>query len=467
LDALDLLFRAAMANPRAIITGRPAFDKSMPTSRRIGRRITAFWVAVNTLSFRIDDAMCGFRVYPVSSTLELIRKSVRGRRMDFDIEVLIKADWVEFPIVSVPVHVRYPDGNVSNFRLLGDNVLLIFMQTRMFFGMLIRLPWLLWRATVKSHEPAHWAGIAERGSYWGLHFLLFIYRLLGRRFCLAIMFPVVFYFFVTGHVQRRASRDYLRRLWRCGHLHERPSVFTSFCHFMSFGSSVLDKIAAWSGHIPVSSLDYATSEIFGEIEARGRGVVIITAHIGNPEVMRAMALHFRSIHINVLMHTNNAQLFNGLIQKIQPGAKMRVIPVTSVGPAEAMLLADAIARGEWVVIAGDRVPVLDGTRTVSVPFLGEDAPFPQGPYILGAILKAPTYLLFCVRDKARYRISLTRFADPIYLPRGDRINAIAQCATLFAKALEECVVRAPLQWFNFYPFWKTQRALTSQPEVAE
>src|SRR5580698_9456849 len=104
-------------------------------------------------------------------------------------------------------------------------------------------------------------------------------------------------------------------------------------------------------------------------------------------------------------------------------------------------------------MVGDRIPVSLGGRVVDVPFLEELAPFPQGPYVLGSLLKAATYLMFCVRGKRGFDVHFSKFADPVVLPRRDRDAAIRSYAAAFAKALEACVADTPLQWFNFYSFW--------------
>lgn len=456
LSSLSTLLQTARANPTAIVSGEPHYDRQMPLARRIWRPFTNFWVAVNAVSLHMPDAMCGFRVYPVDAVLELVRRSVRGRRMDFDVEILVKAHWAGIPLVGVPVGVKYPQDNFSNFDVLRDNILLSAMQARLFFGMLWRLPRLAFRRRnrpqTKDETAARWSSMQERGAYWGMRSLAIVYRLLGRHVCLAVMYPVVLYFFATGGVQRRASRDYLERVWHAGLLPRRPGLWLSFRHFLSFGVSALDKLAAWTANLP-RIWPSPSSQLLDAVEASGQGIVVITAHLGNPDVIRAVGALDGHVPVNVLMHTEHAQLFNRLLREMSPTSPVRAFPVTKVGVDTAIILSEAIAKGEWVVIAGDRVPVAEAGRVVGVPFLGETAAFPQGPYILGALLKAPVYLLFCVRDGGAFRLHFSKFADAIELPRADRIGAIRGYASLFAKALEARIAEAPLQWFNFYPFW--------------
>jgi glycosyltransferase involved in cell wall biosynthesis len=138
---------AALArdNPDAIITGVPVFDESAPASRRIGRKLTTFWVRINTLSSRIEDAMCGFRVYPLPPIVRLAARGDCGSRMEFDPEILVRAVWEGMPVVSMPTRVTYPLDGVSHFKMWRDNARISWMHTRLFFGMLWRAPMILLR----------------------------------------------------------------------------------------------------------------------------------------------------------------------------------------------------------------------------------------------------------------------------------------------------------------------------------
>jgi glycosyltransferase involved in cell wall biosynthesis len=143
--AIPRITEIARANPDAIVTGVPVFDASAPAARRIGRKLTTLWVRINTLSSRIDDAMCGFRVYPLAAIMRLAGRGSLGSRMEFDPEILVRAVWAGVPVVSMPTNVTYPADGVSHFKMWRDNVRISWMHTRLFFGMLWRAPLLIAR----------------------------------------------------------------------------------------------------------------------------------------------------------------------------------------------------------------------------------------------------------------------------------------------------------------------------------
>ncbi|MEN3976585.1 glycosyltransferase [Emcibacter sp. SYSU 3D8] len=462
--APDLL-ALSRQDPDALVSGRPRYDDTVPLGRRIGRWVTHFWVFINSLSLDIKDSMCGFRVYPLGKTLLVIDEERIGMAMDFDIEILVRCHWRGIPIRSIPVKVTYPAGNHSNFRLFADNLRISAMHTRLFFGMLRRLPRLATRRQRNPGSDSHWAQLGERGAYWGLATLGFVYRMLGRRLCLVALAPIVLFFYLTGPSQRRASLDYLRRVWRAGSLSRPPGQIMVLRHFMSFASSAIDKLASWTGRLNLSKVDGILDGPLAEAEQTGKGSFVISAHLGNPEVMRAIASLTGRWKVNVLVHTRHAENFNRLMSSFSRKSSVRLIQVTEVGPATAIMLSEAISRGEWVVVMGDRVPVGDSRRVCSAPFLGAMADFPQGPFILGALLKCPVYLLFCLREGDGYKVHFETFADRLELPRGNRERAVNAHIRRYAARLETHVRLAPLQWFNFYPFWRSESP--PAPVVAE
>lgn len=145
LEALPALLGLAARHPDALVTGLPRYDASVPLGRKVGRWITHVWVWIETLSFRISDSMCGFRVYPLDAVRTLLAGETVGRRMDFDTEIMVRLFWRGTPVLGIPVSVTYPPDNISNFDLLRDNWRISVMHSRLVISMLPRLPSILAR----------------------------------------------------------------------------------------------------------------------------------------------------------------------------------------------------------------------------------------------------------------------------------------------------------------------------------
>jgi glycosyltransferase involved in cell wall biosynthesis len=146
-DAGDVpRFLDAMAkHPDALVLGSPVFDASVPRSRLYGRQISRGLVWLFTLSLAIRDPLCGFRGIPLAPTLALLGRRRLGERMDFDPELAVRLYWEGLEVVSLPTRVRYPEGGLSHFDVVWDDLRLAGLYTRLFGGMLRRAPALLGR----------------------------------------------------------------------------------------------------------------------------------------------------------------------------------------------------------------------------------------------------------------------------------------------------------------------------------
>lgn len=144
-DDIGRFVAASQETPGAVINGKPIYDESVPKGRLYARYLTHVWVWINTLSLDISDSMCGFRLYPLAPTVQLMSSAHIGRRMDFDTEILVRLYWRGLQVRNLPTRVRYPTDGVSHFRVWLDNALISRMHARLFAGMLVRAPLLLAR----------------------------------------------------------------------------------------------------------------------------------------------------------------------------------------------------------------------------------------------------------------------------------------------------------------------------------
>jgi glycosyltransferase involved in cell wall biosynthesis len=134
-------FLAAMTrDPGTLVLGAPLFDASAPKSRLYGRQLSRVMVWLTTLSFDIEDPLCGFRGIPLAPTIALLDQVATGDHMEFDPELVIQLHWAGVPVRNVPTRVVYREGGLSHFDMLRDNARLTSVYTRAVGGMLWRLP---------------------------------------------------------------------------------------------------------------------------------------------------------------------------------------------------------------------------------------------------------------------------------------------------------------------------------------
>jgi predicted LPLAT superfamily acyltransferase len=454
LSRLPEFLALGESNPDALIAGAPIHDATMPRGRRVARFITHFWVGVETLTTHPVDTMCGLRLYPLERVMKIAATRPLGRRMDFDVEIFVRLIWDGVAVVLVPVRVVYPPGNLSNFNLIRDNWLITKMHTRLVLELPLRLPAILRNRCKPLDASRHWASLAERGAYWGLSFLALMYRVTGRYGCMVAVFPIALYFHLTGTEQRRASRDFLQRAYRAKGIDYDPGWFGTFKHSFGFARKTVDTFAAWLGGVAPASVVAIDKSTLDRAAADGQGILLIVSHLGNIEISRALLDDAQRSRIKILVHTVHAQNFARILRQFRPEAIADTIQVTEMNPGTMFALKDAIERGDWVAIAGDRTPVRGDERISMAPFLGRDAPFPQGPYVLAHLLECPVYLMFCMEQDGGYGLYFEMFAERITLPRRDKQAALSSWAARYAQRLESFCLMDPFQWYNFFDFWQ-------------
>lgn len=360
----------------------------------------------------------------------------------------------------------------------------------------------------------HWAAINEVSFVAGMRLLFLIFRLFGRWPFRVLLYPVLLWYVATQSRARRASRDYLRNVRAFKHAQEQKqgqerrkisgkvALRDILRHFATFAEAILDKMLLWGGLYPLEKVRFHGIEVMNRHIVEKRGTLLICSHLGNVELCRVLSRQRSDLKLTVLVHTKHAQAFNRMLAKLDPASQLNLMQVTDMNPATAMLLAERIAQGEFIVIAGDRVPVSPNPRVAVADFLGQPAAFPIGPYVLASILQCPLYMLFCEQTGGIADVYFECLRDSVRLPRQRPLRrktgaaqtspharasgaatgrqaaadgndapalepdantsaaaaptqeqVLQQLATDYATHLQAHCLRAPLQWFNFYDFW--------------
>jgi glycosyltransferase involved in cell wall biosynthesis len=155
-ERITTFMQASLAEPDAMVLGRPVFDASAPGLRIKGRRISNWWANLETLWAGIGDSLYGFRVYPIGALIAVMRRQPWMRRFDFDVEAVVRLCWRGVPPINLAAPVRYfrpEEGGVSHFNYWRDNALLTWMHFRLFWGFVVRLPMLLARRSASPGNP--------------------------------------------------------------------------------------------------------------------------------------------------------------------------------------------------------------------------------------------------------------------------------------------------------------------------
>jgi Kdo2-lipid IVA lauroyltransferase/acyltransferase len=209
------------------------------------------------------------------------------------------------------------------------------------------------------------------------------------------------------------------------------------------------RLAGVSGSVLGERTDFAGVEELHEALRGGKGIVMVTGHLGNWEIAGgALAAH--GIPVDAVAQVQRNPLFNRHIATARAHLGMRIIPR---GGAFARGFR-ALREGRLLGLVADQNVRSGG---VFVDFFGHPAATARGPALLALRSGAPLFFLSCLRlpGNGKYQIELTR------LPAIDTGDAEADVAALTQRhttLLEEAVRRAPEQYFWLHRRWKTQPA---------
>lgn len=283
--------------------------------------------------------------------------------------------------------------------------------------------------------------------------MLLIFRVFGRRGFRLLLYPVMAYYYLSQAEARAASKQYLRQVSQFLPEDERAGL-SSFRHFVMFGEILMDKLLVWMGKILRDDVEFETPDAISKIETERKGGIIIVSHLGNFEVCSAVANQVPNLKLTILIYTRHAEKFNRLMKRVSGKTEVEIMQVTEISPVTAMKLSERVSAGGYVVIAGDRTPVSGQKRVSRVSFLGREAPMPQGAFVLAGLLKCPVYLMFCLKQHDRYHIYVELLAQKLeFGNRKKRLETLDDAVQKFASRLEFYCLKAPLQWFNFFPYW--------------
>jgi predicted LPLAT superfamily acyltransferase len=270
---------------------------------------------------------------------------------------------------------------------------------------------------------------------------------LGRPVGRAVLHLIASYFLLFSAAARSASRAYLRRA-----LGRKPNLFDLYKHIFTFASTIHDRVYLINNRYDLFDITIHNEQIIHDVLAEGRGAFLVGAHLGSFEVIHAMGRRHPGLRTVMVMFDENARKINTMLAAINPSLHQDIIPL---GHIDTMLkVRDRLNEGAVLSMLADRS--LGDDATLPVPFLGNPAVFPTGPFRMAALLHRPVIFMTGLYLGAnRYAVHFEALADFSYAPAAERDAVMQTAIERYAALLEKYCRTAPYNWFNFFDFWRT------------
>jgi len=290
---------------------------------------------------------------------------------------------------------------------------------------------------------ATWKG-RTRGGVLGYRIFVFLLKNLGLSFAYFTLRFVAFYYLIFS--EKKYIYFYFHKILGYGFLKSFVSIYRNY---YVFGQTLLDKTALLAGFDSGFTFDFDGEPYLREMTSGG---IIISAHVGNWEIAGQL-LKRLDTKINLLMFDAEHQRIKQYLDRIHIYKNVRIIIIKD-DLSHLYDIKNALAQNELIAMHGDRF--VEKSRTVTCNFVGREAPFPYGPFYLASKFNVPVSFTYAMKEsKKHYHF----YATPLYtLPavpsRTEREKAITGIVNEYARETEKVLRKYPIQWFNYYDFWK-------------
>lgn len=292
-----------------------------------------------------------------------------------------------------------------------------------------------------------WEG-QSRGTVLGYKIFIFILRYIHIRVAYFVVWFVAFYFYLS--VKKKDIRFYFSDVLNYKPLKVEISIFKNF---LVFGKVLIDKIVILAGFNGKFTFDYEGEEYLMEMAASGKGGIILGAHAGNWEIAGHLLKRInRPVH--VVMYDGERSNIKEMLEEITGNRSFSIITIKDNDLSHVFTISEVLKKGDLIAMHGDRFR--EGSRTHTCKFLGKEARIPLGPYYIAAQFGAPVCIVSTMKEtNTHYHFYAT---PPILISAEggkEKAEEIINASVLYSSELEKKIRQYPLQWFNFYNFWKT------------
>lgn len=293
-----------------------------------------------------------------------------------------------------------------------------------------------------------WKG-KTRGGTFGYLFFIFLIKKCGISIAYTFLSMVVLYFIPFAPKATKNIWHFARKRLKLPIVDALKLIVRNY---YTLGQTLIDKIAIGSGLKHKYKFEFDNYAKFLEILNAETGSIIIGAHIGCWEIGAPFFNEYGK-KINIVLFDAEYEKIKEILNKNTSATPHKVIPVNKNSLSHVLAIKEALDNNEYVCFQGDRY--VNEERCTEHAFMGKNAIFPQGPFLLAVKMKVPVVFYFAMREKNKtYRFHFTIATPP---DTKNNTDAISDLLNQYTCCLENIVKKYPEQWFNYYDFWNENK----------
>lgn len=282
------------------------------------------------------------------------------------------------------------------------------------------------------------------GTMWMQRALIQIYQLVGLRPMYAVMALIVPFYMLFSHKGYISTYRFFRQRMNYGRLKSFVNVYKN--HFV-FGQIILDRFAVYAGK--KFKLKLEGYDLFLEKVNSPKGFIMLSSHVGNYE-MAGYCLVSEKKPFRALVYGGETTTVMNNRLRVLSGNNISLIPIKE-DLSHIFAINKALSDGDILSMSGDRI--FGSNKTVKCSFLGSEASFPVGPFLLAQQKGVDVLAVFVMKESMNtYRVIIKEL--PLESENKDSESQKQCFCKPFAMLLENVLAQYPTQWFNYYDFWK-------------
>lgn len=285
-----------------------------------------------------------------------------------------------------------------------------------------------------------WNGKSKTSVGW-YKIAFFFLRLFGLKAAYVLVRCISFYYTCFHRTTYKHIYHYFRTKFNYSPL---KSFFKTWQNHYIFGITLIDKSVLFAGLKNNLTFEFEGEENLIKIKEDKIGGILVSAHIGNWDIAGNFLNSRIQSDIHVIMYDQEHQKIKKYFETIYKKKQMNIIPIKE-DMSHIFGISNALNNHELICIHGDRF--IEGAKTVTRNFLGEEARFPVGPFAIASKFEVPVVFVYAVKENNRhYHLYCT--APKIYKNKQDEM------VSDYVVSLEKMTKKYPEQWFNYFDFWK-------------